>query len=215
MPANAFALRCDFNHDADKQRLSDWLSSNCDGFIVCYEEVDDENPHIHALLYSGKNIDTLRKSFKRVFEEKRGNAAYSLKACDGDVDDYLAYICKGVDPDVGPQVVCFQGLEFDEQRVASMHARYWDENARRIRAAKERSAAKGSMVDAVEKLCREEGVRAYERKKVALVYIREMRKMRKPINIFAARAVVNGVVVLLDEEESGATDEIAVAISNI
>lgn len=128
--SNAFALRCDFDADADKQRLSDWLSSNADSFLVCFEEVDDENPHIHAIIYSGKNIDALRKSFKRAFEEKRGNGAYSLKACTGDVDDYIAYICKGAQEGAGARVVCSQGLEFSGERVEQAHARYWDVNAR-------------------------------------------------------------------------------------
>lgn len=214
MVHNAFALRCDYDH-ADKQRLSDWLSSNADGYLVCYEEVDDENPHIHAVVYSSKNIDTLRKSFKRAFPDKKGNGAYSLKACDGNVDDYIAYICKGGSVDDMAHVVCLCGLEFDEAYVVEMHERYWDRNAALQRAAKERSSARGSMVDAVEKLCREQGVRAYERKRVALVYIREMKKLRRGINVFQGRAVVNGVVALLDDEEGGATEEIAVALSNI
>lgn len=214
MPQNAFALRCDYTDD-DKQSLSDWLSSNADGYLVCYEEVDGENPHIHALVYSGKNIDTLRKSFKRAFPDKKGNGAYSLKACDGDVDDYCAYICKGGSVDDMPYVVFACGLDFDEGKVVEMHERYWDNNAKYQKAAKERSMSRGSMVDAVEKVCREEGVRAYERKRVALVYIREMKKMRKAISIFAGKAVVNGVVALLDEEETGATDELACALSAV
>ena len=67
----------------------------------------------------------------------------------------------------------------------------------------------------MEKLCKEEGVRPYDRKGIARVYIREMKKARKPINIFAARAVINGVVVALDDESSGATEDIVTAISNI
>lgn len=213
--SNAFALRCDYSRDADKQRLSDWLSANADSFLVCYEEVADENPHVHAVLFSGKTLDALRKSFKRVFEEKRGNAAYSLKPCSGDVDSYVAYICKGTEED-GPVVECAQGLEFSGERVKEAWERYWDVNARLHAAAKERSAAKGAnMVEVVEKLCREQGVRAYDRKGIARVYIREMKKCRKAINIFAARAVVNGVCVALDEEDGGATEDIVTSIANL
>lgn len=214
MSTNAFALRCDFDRDADKQRLSDWLSSNADSFLVCYEEVDDENPHVHAILYSGKKIDALRKSFKRIFEEKRGNGAYSLKPCSGDVDSYIAYICKGSE-DEPPEVICSQGLEFSDERVQLAHERYWDVNARLKSAANARAASKGSMVETVEKLCREEGVRPYDRKGIARVYIREMKKARKAINIFAARAVVNGVVVALDEEDGAPTEEIVISIANL
>lgn len=214
MAPNCYALRVDYGA-SDKQRLSDWLSANCGGYLVCYEEVVDENPHVHVVLYSEKNIDTLRKSFKRAFDDKRGNGAYSLKACDANVDDYIAYICKGVDVDSPPDVILKQGIQFDDEYVEGMHQRYWDRNAQLVRAAGERAAARGNMVEVVEKLCREQGVRSYERKKIALVYIRQMRAQRKAINIFAARAVVNGVVVALDEEESGATEEIAIAIANI
>lgn len=212
---NAFALRCDFDLDADKQRLSDWLSSNSDGFLVAYEEVDDENPHIHAIIYSAKKLDALRKSFKRVFEDKRGNGAYSLKPCTGDVDNYVAYICKGADADSEPRIVCAQGIEFSGERIEAMHARYWDVNQRLKAGADSRAAMKGNMVEAIEKLCREEGVRAYDRKGIARVYIRECKRMRKAINIFAAKAVVNGVSVALDDEDGGATEEVVIAISNI
>lgn len=213
--SNAYALRCDFDLDGDKQRLSDWLSANADGFLVVYEEVDGENPHIHAILYSGKKLDALRKSFKREFEEKRGNGAYSLKPCTGDVGDYIAYMCKGQDADTEPRVVCAQGIEFSGDRVGEFHQRYWDVNARLRAGADARSAMKGNMVEAIEKLCRDEGVRPYDRKGIARVYIRECKRMRKAINIFAAKAVVNGVCVALDDEDGGATEDIVVAISNI
>lgn len=212
---NAFALRCDFDWNVDRDRMSDWLSSNSDGFLVVYEEVAEENPHVHAIIYSSKNIDALRKSFKRAFEEKRGNAAYSLKPCTGDVDDYIAYICKGVSVDQAPRVVCQQGFEFSAERVKEAHERYWDVNARLRAGADARAAMKGNMVEAIEKMCRDEGVRAYDRKGIARVYIREMKRMRKAINIFAARAVVNGVVVCLDDDNGGATEDIVSSIANL
>jgi len=213
--AIAYALRCDFDYDGDKQRLSDWLSANADSYLVCYEEVEEENPHIHAVLYSSKKLDALRKSFKRQFEDKRGNGAYSLKACTGDVDSYVAYICKGVDRETGPRVVCAQGIEYGADGVDDAHGRYWDENQRLRASADARAVMKGNMVEAIEKLCREQGVRAYDRKGIARVYIREMKRMRKAINVFAARAVVNGVSVALDDEDGGATEEVVIAISAI
>lgn len=214
--SNAFALRCDYSRDADKQRLSDWCSANADSFVFVYEEVDGENPHVHGLLYSSKTIDALRKSFKRVFEEKRGNGAYSLKPCTGDVDSYLAYICKGADSETPPVAEISQGLVFSGECLTEAHERYWDVNSRLRQAAKERADSKGAnMVEVVEKLCREEGVRSYDRKGIARVYIRVMKRARKAINIFAARAVVNGVVVALDEEDGGATEDIVTSIANL
>lgn len=209
-----YALRCDFDRDADERRLSDWLSNNCDSYLVVYEEVDGENPHVHAIASSAKALDALRKSFKRSFEEKRGNGAYSLKPCTGDIDAYVAYMCKGRSPEEGADVVVRQGFDFSEERVAAAHSRYWDTNERLRAASKARSAMSGaSLVEVIEKLCREEGVMAYDRKGIARVYIREMKKARKAINIFQAKAVVNGVSVALDDEDGGATEDIVGAIS--
>lgn len=211
-----YALRCDYDRESDERRLSDWLSNNCDSYLVVYEEVDGENPHVHAIASSNKAIDALRKSFKRTFEEKRGNGAYSLKPCSGDTDAYVAYICKGVSDEEGPNVVLRQGFDFSEERVAAAHGRYWDENQRLRAASRARASMSGaSLVEVIEKLCREEGVRAYDRKGIARVYIREMKRARKAINIFQAKAVVNGVSVALDDEDGGATEDIVTAIANI
>jgi len=211
-----YALRCDYDSDVDRQRLSDWLSGNCDSYLVVFEEVEGENPHVHAALASIKNIDALRKSFKRTFEDKRGNGAYSLKPCTDDVDSYVSYCCKGKSAEEGPQVVFRQGFDFSEERTDAAHERFWDANQRMRSASRAKAAMSGkSMVEAIEQLCRAEGVMCYDRKGIAKMYIREMKKARKAINIFAAKAVVNGVVVALDDEDGGATEDIVTSIANL
>lgn len=210
-----YAFRMDYVRDSDRQRLSDWLSANFDSFLVVSEVVEGENPHVHGLLASTKKLDALRKSFKRAFEEKRGNGAYSLKECSEDPAGFMRYICKGQSVDDDPVVEFRQGVDYDEESVQAAHEEFYSAQAAHKRAARERAEFKGNMVEAVEKICREEGVRAYDRKGIARVYIRQMKVLRRPINIFHARSVVNGVVVALDEEDSGASEDIVTAIANI
>jgi len=215
MPSAHYAFRMDYDRASDKSRLSDWFSANASNFLVTYEEADGENPHVHAIFISDKSIAALRASFKRSFEDKRGNGAYSLKQCTEDPDSFVNYICKGSSEEDGPVVEFAQGFEYGDDRVAAAHEEYWVNNASLKASAKARAATRGNMVEVVEKLCKEEGVRPYDRKGIARVYIREMKKARKPINIFAARAVVNGVVVALDDDSSGASEDIVSAIANI
>lgn len=201
-----FALRMDYDRDADRGTLSHWVSANADRYLVVFETADGENPHIHAIIHSTKTIATLRASFKRAFPTKTGNASYSLKKCDKEFRDYELYMCKGVDRDTPPVVEMRQGLEYTDEAIAEAHGKYWVNNAAIQQAREERkNALKLDIVEAVEKVCKEKGVRSHDRKGIALVYIRMKVRSKRGINLFQARAVVNTVSCLLDD--TGDTEE--------
>lgn len=190
-----FALRLDWV-DADREPFSVWLHENALSYLVVHEVARDENPHVHVLFYSVKKLDALRKSFKRAFADKRGNGAYSMKACDDSVERYVQYMCKGPNRDEGPDVLMRHGLVYTDADIVRMHAAYWEENGAPKR--KRGSVVKETRIEQLERICKEKGVTGNHRSEIAKEYIRIMRDEKKPINVFAARSAINTVSVLLD-----------------
>lgn len=196
----AFALRMDYVME-DKEKLREWHDKqSCGSYLVVYEDHAGENPHIHSIFWSDKKMEALRKSFKRLFNDKTGNGAYSLKECDDDTDAYLRYMCKGGSKSEMAVVLMKCGLDYDDERLKSSHEEYWVNNELlRHNKRKREALRKMSVVEQVEKIAKEEGVRKNDREGIAKIYIRMYREARKPINSFAARAVVNTVQCLLDD----------------
>lgn len=199
MPQENFALRLDWDVGIAerKTQLSSWLDKYGSRYLVVYETHEGENPHVHAFFTSEKSMNTLRVSLKRTFEWINGNGSYSLKECDEKHEDYLRYMCKGDGKDEKPVVLVSQGFEFSEDEIAKWHEEYWVTNSLLTANKKKRSEVllRGTMVEQIEKICKEKGVRS--REDISREYIRLYRELRKPINIFQARSVVNTVILLL------------------
>lgn len=197
MAERAFALRLDVLSEADKENLSKWLTKEASSFFVVKEEANpNENTHYHAVFYASSKTASLRQSFRRAFPNHKGNAAYSLKECDDDVDAYGRYMCKGVSRDVLPEVVCRQGLHYTDEWVRESHDEYWVNNDA---LKKNKLRRKMNVVETLEDICKEKKIRWTDRNGIATEYVRHYVAARKPINSFAARAVVNTVAVLLDD----------------
>jgi len=195
-----YALRLDVS-DADQPRVSAWVSANSSAFLVVHETAADENPHVHAILHSTKKLPALRAAFKRAFEDKVGNGAYSLKECNDDIEAYMRYMCKGAAKDDLPRVWARQGLLYTEPLCVSAHEEYWVNNASIKSNKRKRSALTGeTIVEKLERICKEKGIKSHNREDIAVQYITHYKDARKPINVFSARAVVNTVAVLLDEQ---------------
>lgn len=209
-----YALRLDVQiHWTD--RVSKWCSENGNGFIVVFEAAGD-NLHIHAIIDSVKSIKVLRSSITRSFPECVGNKGYSLKLCDDNYDAYIRYICKGEDASTPPQVWCKQGLKYTAEDISNAHAMYWVNNeSLKENAAKRVKVEKESIIDQVEKLAKEKGFKGHERVEVSKIYLRLFRDARKGINIFAARAVVNTVCLLLDGVGGCAEEHLASKIADV
>jgi hypothetical protein len=193
-----FALRLDVQPGWN-QRVSDWASANANGFIFAYEVAGESNHHLHAILDSVLSIKRLRSSLTRAFPECVGNKGYSLKACDDNYDAYIRYICKGEDSSIPPTIWCKQGLLYTAQHIEEAHAKYWVNNeSLKENAAKRVKVEKTSIIDQVEALAKAKGLKGHDRVELSRIYLRLFRDARKGINLFAARAVVNTVSLLLD-----------------
>lgn len=193
-----YALRADvFNQF--QLLLCGWLSGVANGWIVAYEEAGD-NKHIHAIIDSELSEKQLRNRFIRKFPDLSGNKGYSLKKCDDNWDAYIRYICKGDSVDKPPVIWSRQGLLYTDKHIADAHAQYYvNQEAVVLNAKKRKAVEKASIVEQVEAEAKRLGYTANHRVDVARIYLRLFRDARKGINVFAARAVVNTVCLLLDD----------------
>lgn len=199
----------------DRQAFATWLASVCSAYLVVLEVgTVTEKEHVHCALHSDKKLSAVRKSFQRAFSSlPDGNGTYSLKECDDDWENYLLYMCKGASKNEDPVVWLKQGLEYTDERIAEFHERYWVNNAQLEVNKRKRKAFSGTVVEVVEKLAKEKGLRHTDREEVAKLYIKHYVELRKPINSFAAKAVVNTVCVLLDEDNDSALSLLAAQIA--
>lgn len=204
-----FALRVDIS-DESKQKLIEWINK-FDGYILV-REVAPSGAHCHAILDAHKDLKSVRNSFMRAFPELVGNKAYSLKECNDDYEAYIRYICKGDGKDQAPVVWGRCGLLYTDILIAEAHDKYYvNQEAVIENAVKRKKIDKLNLVEELEKVCKLKNYTS--RKEISWEYIRRYRDARKGINIFAARAVVNTVWVLLGGES--AEEELAHKISEL
>ena len=236
-----YALRIDVREGL-RERLSSWLEKVATGFICVYEEghpnpsqqsgdargsgefdlglgrapiQDPSNPHVHLIIDSDKKQQALRSSFVRAFAEWSGNTAYSLKLCDDDYHAYIRYICKGAGVGDAPVVWYRQGLLYTDALIQEAHAKFYVNQAAVLENARlKRKLESTGIVEQVERECKKKKIKSHDRDGIARVYIRLYRDARKAINVFAAKAVVNTVSLLLDEGTS-AEDLLAAKIADI
>lgn len=199
-----FALRADVSEEY-KQRISEWMSKEANGFIVAFE-ISGDNKHIHAIINTDKKLKPLRSSFVRAFPECVGNKGYSLKECNDDFDAYIRYICKGNGKDDPPVIWSHQGLDYTDKAIEDAWRMYYVNQEAVIENAKKRKRVDGSnIVEQVEKICKERAITGNDRMEIARVYCHLMRDARKGINVFAGKAIVNTVSLLLDKCEAAET----------
>lgn len=192
------AFRADVK-DGVREKLSSWLSQNASSFLVVYEDPNG-NPHVHGIIQADcDNIRGIRQSFTRRFPELVGNSGYSMKLCDDNFDAYIRYICKGVDVDHPPVVWFRQGLDYSEEVVLAAHKKYYvNQAAVKENAEKRAKVDKESIIEQIEKECKRKKIKGYDRVEIAKVYLNLFRDARKGVNLFAAKAVVNTVSMLLE-----------------
>jgi len=205
-----YALRVDVL-PTTREKLDTFLTKHCEAWIVAYEEAGD-NKHIHAIIDSHKKDKDLRNALRLL---GTGNRSYSLKQCTDDYVDYIRYICKGVDKDQPPVIWTYQGLDYSEEVIREAHDKYWVTNeAYKENASKRRKLDSVTVVEALEKLAKEKGLKGFDRVGVANLYISMYVAARKPINLYSARAVVNTVCCVLDLGDQ-ARDSLASRIADI
>lgn len=209
--ATAFALRIDLD-GVDVAAVVAFVAGIALNYLIV-REGHDENPHVHAYLTADKKLSALRKSVQRFLSGDRGNAAYSLKQCAADVRGYFLYLCKGSDSKTLPDVVGRQGLDYTDDWVKATHAEYWVNNAAIVKSRQKRKGVTtATIVEKLEERVKERGFAWHKKKDIAREYIRMCKEQRKPINTFAARAIVQGVQVALCPTEE-AIDELVMQIA--
>lgn len=176
-----YSIRVDGN---DSGKLLEWLAADGGAYMVV-RELQDSNPHMHVVLHSKKKIQPLRMSFRRKFPELSGNGGYSITAV-RDLDKYMRYMCKGPDEDTPPDVVGAEGMAYGADAINDWHVRYWDTAAQLGR----RTAAL-PVAGAVLHAAQEEQVAWSNREKLAELYIRELVRRDKSINVYAVKGAVS------------------------
>lgn len=195
-PYYDYSLRVD---GTDSAKLLEWLAGDTGSYMVV-RELHDSNPHFHVVLRSKKKIQPLRMAFRRKFPELSGNGGYSITAV-RDLDKYHRYMCKGADRDTMPDVVGSNGIGYGAEQIEEYHARYWATNEER-----QRSLAALPVAENVLCTAREEGVSWSNREKLAELYIRELVRRDKAINLHAVKAAVSLLQCKLCPDDSAIKD---------
>lgn len=208
------ALRADVT-DGFRAQLDTFLGKVADGFIVAHETADGENPHIHAIISTHKTLKAVRSEFVRCCPSHKGNKMYSLKACDDDFQAYIRYICKGASRDSPPTIWTRLGLDYTDEVIGAAHLAYYVNQAAVVENAKKRKKVESAnIVEQLESACKALNLPAHDRKGIAMQYLQLYKDARKGINVFAARACVNTVSLLLDRNEHAHT-ELATRIAEL
>lgn len=195
---SSFSLRVDVHMWNTLDQLEKFLA-RYDSYLVVEEQAT--NLHYHVWFASTDTIKAVRSRFVRMFPDHDGNKGmYSLTQCDQNYERYLQYMCKGTEFNNGPVIKLRQGLLFSDDWVYDMHCAYWLENGaiQASKALRVEQKLKGNMVEQVELACKQNGAKS--RHDIAKVYIRLMVAMRKPVSVFQAKAVVNTVSAILDDD---------------
>lgn len=176
-----------------------WLSKECSNYLVC-RELPESNDHCHVFGVCDRTFKGLQANFRRSFPQHIGNEWYSLKECDAEVYDYLKYICKGVDANTPPVIVCHQGIEYTQSYLEELHAGYWVCNEELTKNSKKRDSLKlrGNVVEQLELQCKQAKLDGSDRTAVAKLLVQKYVEARKPVNVFQAKSVVNTVCALLN-----------------
>lgn len=198
----SFSLRIDVVGWGFYDQVEKFLA-RYDSYLVVEEEAS--NRHVHCWFISSDTPKAVRCRFVKLFPEHDGNKGmYSLTQCDEKYERYLQYMCKGTEFNDGPVVKFRQGLLFTDDWVYDMHAAYWQENGtlQATRKLRDDQKLKGNMVEQVLAVARKQGLggNRIDRVDIGKIYIRLMVEMKKPISVYAAKAVVNGVCAALSDQ---------------
>ena len=194
---SVYAIRFD---NAESVKLVEFLTKDGGAFMVV-KELEDSNPHFHAVLHSKRNVAAVRTAFrKQVLDGRVGNGAYSITVV-RDLDKYQRYMCKGESREVEPHVVSTNGMAYNAEAVKEWHAAYWEANAVMTRGRQVLTVQ-----EAVLQACKDDNVAWSERTKIAEKYIRELVARDKVINTFTVRANVNLLQVKLCPDDTAILD---------
>lgn len=195
MPGDCYdlAIRLDSSESADLVRF---LSADGGAYIVVAEKLE-ENPHFHVYLRTTRKPNAVRVALKRAIPGLNGNGSYSVSVV-RDVQRYYQYIMKGESREEVPVVEAAHGMEHcSEDWRKVMHDAYWDENEETARRRKLLPVA-----EAVLAQCKEAKIRWDDIEGIGKIYIRELVRRDKAINIFSVKSNCYLIQVKLCPDES-------------
>lgn len=191
------ALRVALRTDDCFDGVLAWVDKHGFGGFAVREGDGTDNPHVHWLLFvANKTLKAVRSLFNRELPDLRGNGKYSMSEVD-DLDKYVRYLCKGESDYVLPVVAWRNTLTYDDAKVKELHSAYWEEN-KKIR----KKRIRGSAIDAVIDICKDEQIHWNDRRKIAEKYIRMLGEQGRPINLFSMKANINAVQVALCPDDT-------------
>lgn len=169
-----------------------------------------EKPHCHYVIHGfedDKAVQAFRVDLKRKFPAlNRSNYSVSVSE---DPERYDRYVAKGKSADEPPEVIWRHSLLYSLEKIAELHAAYWEENASTRKRKSEESSS--SMLDFVVDEAKRARIPWNERHTLSMIYLKEMTARRKAVNMFAAKSVINAVQLVLcptDECASNMADMI-------
>lgn len=191
------SLRVALRTDDCFSDVSEWCDKHGFGGFAVREGDGTDNVHWHWLLFAGsKTLKAIRSLFNRELPGLRGNGKYSMSEVD-DLSKYERYLCKGESDYVLPVVAWRNSMTYDDARVKELHDAYWEEN-KKVR----RKRVRGSAIDSVIDVCKEDAVHWNDRRLISEKYIKLLGEQGKPINLFSMRANINAVQYALCPDDT-------------
>jgi hypothetical protein len=182
-----------------EQKYIDYIKANTLSCLVVQENADEDinRDHMHAQIMINIQMKSWRNKFKEAFPDLKGNSDYSLTLVRDTMKmDY--YICKGKDVASPPCIRYRHGIRYTEEYIKSCHDQYWIINKE---VKKKEKMDKLGIRDEVVKLCKDHGTSWSDRDTITEYFLLVMKKYGKDIDIFRARARIQGIQLELCANE--------------
>lgn len=193
-----YALRVDLKN-GDQSDIVEYLDSTGGAYLLVREGGDD-NPHVHAIMESDREIRMLRQDLKRKLSWLAGNGDYSL-ATVRDLEKYERYCCKGHEGGAAI-VVARMGIRYSDSFLEERRSQYWQEQADYKARHKRKGLHSATIVEKVEEICKNKGIRWDQESKIGAEYLKLLSEGKKGVNAYQLRAVVKGVQLQLCPDDS-------------
>lgn len=176
-------------------------SKGMSGWSVRETAASGEHWHWYLETDTFKNIQAFRVALTRAVPELKGNAAYSAKSTDENVERYWRYMAKGDSLGDGVVPVWRHGLLWTDDRIEELHQAYWSEN----RAKKQKLPP---IDEVVLQKAKEAGAAWDNPHALQKIYIKELFARQKPVNLFSVRSHCNLIALQLAPDVDTAVEKL-------
>jgi len=201
-----YALRYTLiNTDTDANVLK-WINEKSPGHLVIKHTADEDVPHDHwhALIWSDKKPEALRKDWSKSNPEVKGNKAYSLteikkKSDEDPVEAYERYMCHGKELGDPVNVVSAFGAKYTEEWFKEQNQLYYSKQKEFKKKEQKKSETK-NLVNDLLKECEAAGL--HERQDIVMKLVQMYKKERRPMNTYYMRQVSTAVWSIIRGKEA-------------